>query len=102
MNEVKYISYQKTLSVEEAEKRRKKEVMCLLEQLKELHEEFLALVNSDLPTTELAMREVRPGDEGYEDAHYTFNCFEYDGDFKWTDHDVDNLKASIAKEDSVK
>lgn len=92
MSNARYIPYQKPIPVEEAEKRRKKEAEHLLDRIAALQKEFVSLVSSELPTTEPAMREVYPGDEGYEDAPYTFNHFEYAGDFKWINQPVTETK----------
>lgn len=83
MNQTRYIYKTVPLSRDDAEARRDMEIACLEARIEALRQDLEDVKAEDLPTTRQIQVELKPGDEGYEDAPYAIDFVSYQGNFTW-------------------
>ena len=83
MTQTRYIYKTVPLSRDEAEATRDMEIACLEARIEALRQDLEDVKAEDLPTTRQIQFELKPGDEGYEDAPHTIDFASYQGNFTW-------------------
>lgn len=83
MSNIRYTYKKVPISTEEAQLKKQCEIDCAKIRLTEAREDLEDAINAPLQTEKTIRVEIRPGDDGYEDAPFEISLTSYLGNVIW-------------------